>query len=526
MKKFIAIVLALVMTFALCGFTYDRGGDDDIVYTALGDSASNGYGTQEYGYSRTYRYNFRSPVAYPDKFAAALGIDIYDTEHFHQDCTAGLRSEDLLWLLDPEGYPGDAYTWDTAFSQGVMNQFAKDGIRSAQQMSDLYIQHVIDADIITLDIGLNNFGNFLAWQAQDYLNSGTLFSEVSLTPEMYALLKTPEFVEMHDAFLQLFSGLEIAGFSGDKIVCLVENLLHSLVYSYVDNFRCFDAIIERIYELNPDCELYVLGLYDCFPELYITNDMINIGRLNRMMMELVNLHYKALAPHCNEYVYVDVLDTPNFGLPKNLTDPNFLDAFMENMGAAAHPSYDGHEYMFHQLYNAYMTPFKDVCGSDQAAVGYAFGSGLMEPVKDLQFMPLLLADRAEVANALYVKAGCPDVSGMTEPFLDVTAKTEYYDAIVWAYNNGIMVGTSSKLFAPDLSINRSSLASVLYKAAGCPDVQSTVSFKDNALIKSANRTAAQWANAAGALTATGSGFFNPGLLITRADLAEALYALR
>lgn len=60
MKKFkkpLSLLLALVMLFALILPTF-AAGKDTLVYTALGDSASNGYGMQEYG-SRTYIYGKR-----------------------------------------------------------------------------------------------------------------------------------------------------------------------------------------------------------------------------------------------------------------------------------------------------------------------------------------------------------------------------------------------------------------------------------------------------------------------------------
>lgn len=521
MKRIVSIILVLIMTFALCGFTYERGDNgDELVYTALGDSASNGYGMKEYG-DRTYIYGQVVDASYPALFAKAIGAT-----KFNQDCLSGLRSEDLRYLLDPERYGGDAYTWATTFGNYVMSSIANEGIRDVKHLSDLYIQHVTEADVITLDIGLNNFGNFLFWQAQDYLNTGAPFDEVSLNPEMEAMLKTPEFMKMHDALMDLFSGIDIAGLGGDQIAYLVENLLHSLVYSYVDHLNSFDAIVNRIYELNPDCELYVLGLYDCFPELYVTGDMINIGALNTMMMKSINTHLKSFAPHCCEYVYVDVLNTEIFGVPKNLTDPDFLVKFGENNGAAVHPSYAGHQYMFEKLYAKYCVPFIDVKKGDDCfdAVAYAYSVGAMGPELKSSFMPLSLADRDEAAQALYVMAGCPDVSGMTEPFIDVKPSSEYYDAIVWAYNAGIMKGTSSKVFSPELSINRSSMAVVLWRMAGSPAAGS-VSFKDKALIASANRTAAQWA-VENSLMSASKNYFNPGLLITRADLAQIIYAMK
>lgn len=522
MKKFkkpLSLLLALVMLFALILPTF-AAGKDTLVYTALGDSASNGYGMQEYG-SRTYIYGKKVSGAYPTLFANAIGATTY-----YQDCLSGLRSEDLRYLLDPQRYKGDSYTWSTTFGSYVMDSIALDGIFSVTDLSSRYIQHVTEADVITLDIGLNNFGNFLFWQAQDYLNSGTPFDEVSLNPEMMAMLKTPILTEIRSELMRFLSKIEIAGLTADKITYLVENLLHSFVYSYVDHLRSFDAIVERIYELNPDVDLYVLGLYDSFPKLYIANDMVNIGKLNTMLMESVNDHLKYFAPHCCEYVYVDVLNTKIFGVPTNVTDPNFLVKFGENNGAAVHPSYDGHLYMYNQLMAKYRVPYKDVKSGDSAfdAIAYASKIGAIEADCGNYFLPDLITNRAAIANAIYVMAGRPSTAGMSEPFLDVTKSTEYYDAILWTYNNGILSGTSSRVFSPGLSANRSTLAAALYAYAGSPAV-GAVSIKDIGIVKSAHRNAAKWAVNQGIFCLNSLGYLNPGLLVTREDLARAVYAL-
>lgn len=120
-------------------------------------------------------------------------------------------------------------------------------------------------------------------------------------------------------------------------------------------------------------------------------------------------------------------------------------------------------------------------------------------------------------------AGSPDVSGMSEPFTDVRSSTAYYDAIVWAYNNGIMGATTGKLFSPGVSINRSSLSAALYAFAGSP-ADSSAAFKDNSLIKSVNRNAAAWVVENGIMKAS-NGYFNPGLVVSRESLAVSLYAL-
>ncbi len=508
------------MMFALCGFTYQHNGDSDsLIYTALGDSASNGYGMTEYG-TRTYIYGQVVDGAYPALFAKAIGATT-----FNQDCLSGLRSEDLLYLLNPEGYAGDAYTHDTAFGNYVMSSIRNDGIMSFEQLSDMYIQHVTEADVITLDIGLNNFGNFLTTQINHFLGtySGAPY-DLKLDCAMLDFLDSEAIQQLREALL---GGIEITdGITADKAVELVESLLQWLAYTYVDNFKCFDAIIERIYELNPDCELYVLGLYDCFPELYISEDIsLNLGALNTLAMKSVNLHYKSLAPHCKEYIYVDVLNTEIFGIPKYITDPQFLDKFTADNGKAAHPSYAGHQYMFEQLMAKYNVPFSDISADDwyYDGVRYCYVNDIMQGTTDTKFSPNQIVSRAQMATILYRMAGSPDVSGLEEPFIDVSDSHWAHDAIVWAYNEGVVKGFADLIYAPGVYVSRGQMVTMLYRYAGSPEVSGELSFKDAAFIPNAYKDAIQWASENGIVNGYESGNFNSALDLSRGQMAEIIY---
>ncbi len=517
-KRLIALLLAIVMVFALCGFTYQhKGTEDSLVYTALGDSASNGYGMEEYG-SRTYIYGQVVDAAYPAMFAEAIGATT-----FNQDCLSGLRSEDLLYLLDPEGYAGDAYTHDTAFGDYVMSSIRNDGIMSVERLSDLYIQHVTEADVITLNIGLNNFGNFLTTQINHFLGTydGPPY-DLKLDIAALDFLDSEAVQQLREALLPMLSNIEITeGITADKAVELVESLLQWFAYTYVDNYKCFDAIIERIYELNPDCELYVLGMYDVLSELYLTEDSINIGKLVTHMMKSINTHIKYFAPHCNEYIYVDIMDTENFGLPKSITDPEFLDKFTADNGKAVHPSYAGHQYIFEQLMAKYNVPFKDVAADAwyYDGVRYCYVNDIMQGTSDVKFSPNQIVTRAQMATILYRMAGSPDVSGLEEPFLDVSDSHWAHDAIVWAYNEGVVKGFANFLFAPGLYVSRGQMVTMLYRYAGSPEVSGELSFKDAAFIPKAYRDAILWASENGIVNGYENGNFNSALDLNRAQMA-------
>ena len=66
----------------------------------------------------------------------------------------------------------------------------------------------------------------------------------------------------------------------------------------------------------------------------------------------------------------------------------------------------------------------------------------------------------------------------TMPFADVKTGAYYYDAVLWAMENGITYGTSAVAFSPDATCTRAQIVSFLYRYVGSPAVQSGAVFSD------------------------------------------------
>ena len=70
--------------------------------------------------------------------------------------------------------------------------------------------------------------------------------------------------------------------------------------------------------------------------------------------------------------------------------------------------------------------------------------------------------RAMLVAVLYRMSGSPSVAGMTAPFTDVPADQWYTEAVVWAYNCGVVSGTSATTFAPGQNITREQMMTMFY----------------------------------------------------------------
>lgn len=112
--------------------------------------------------------------------------------------------------------------------------------------------------------------------------------------------------------------------------------------------------------------------------------------------------------------------------------------------------------------------FTDVKESDwfAAAVLKAYQKGWMKGKSDGVFAPNANITREEFAQILYAHSGKP-AAGSENPFSDVKSGQWYTDAVLWAYQNGIVAGKKDKagnpIFGVSQNINREELASMLYK---------------------------------------------------------------
>ena len=92
-------------------------------------------------------------------------------------------------------------------------------------------------------------------------------------------------------------------------------------------------------------------------------------------------------------------------------------------------------------------------------IRYCVTHQLMSGIGNNLFGPKLTTTRAQIVQILYNLEGEPKVSGTT-PFTDLT-QDWYQDAILWAYQTGVVAGTSSTTFEPDLPVTREQIAVIL-----------------------------------------------------------------
>ena len=169
-------------------------------------------------------------------------------------------------------------------------------------------------------------------------------------------------------------------------------------------------------------------------------------------------------------------------------------------------------------------PFTDV--STEAyyfdAVLWAVEKGITKGTSDTTFSPDASCTRAQMVTFLWRAAGEPKAKSTTHAFTDVDKDAYYYEALLWAVENGITNGTSDTTFSPDAVCNRGQMATLLYRNAKTPSVSGNHDFTDvkadayynNAII---------WAADQKITNGTSDTTFSPDADCTRGQMVTFLY---
>ncbi len=167
-------------------------------------------------------------------------------------------------------------------------------------------------------------------------------------------------------------------------------------------------------------------------------------------------------------------------------------------------------------------PFDDVSYSDYCgeAVEWAVEQGVTVGTSDTTFSPNDTCTRAEIITFLYRAAGSPDIGGTENPFSDVSEDDYYYSAVLWAYANGL--DDSTETFSPADPCTRAMVVEFLWRFAGSPTTETTSAFTDVSAGDSCAEAVA-WALAQGVTTGTTETTFSPDDTCTRGQIVTFLY---
>ena len=156
------------------------------------------------------------------------------------------------------------------------------------------------------------------------------------------------------------------------------------------------------------------------------------------------------------------------------------------------------------------------------AVLWAVENSITTGASASRFDPNGICTRAQAVTFLWRTAGSPKPETRTMPFTDVPVGSYYYDAVLWAVENGITKGTSDTTFSPNMTCTRAQIVAFLWRSEKSPaagtanpfaDVKSTAYYADAVL----------WAVKENITKGTTNTTFSPNADCTRAQIVTFLW---
>ena len=156
------------------------------------------------------------------------------------------------------------------------------------------------------------------------------------------------------------------------------------------------------------------------------------------------------------------------------------------------------------------------------AVEWAVKNGITKGTTATTFSPNATCTRAQAVTFLWRTAGSPEPETRAMPFTDVPVGSYYYDAVLWAVENGITKGTSDATFSPNMTCSRAQIVAFLWRSEKSPAAGTANPFAD---VKSDAyyADAVLWAVKENITKGTTSTTFSPNADCTRAQIVTFLW---
>jgi len=396
-KQLLCVIMAITMLASVSAVFAQSAVPHYDTYLCLGDSIASGFGPD----ADSRHGGEKVEHAYHTKVAKAVGA-----KEFIQLAYPAMRTHELRDMLD-ESYEGDTAMY-------ALMSFVDD--HSMEEWRSMYTEAIKKADLITLDIGTNDFFSIPLFTMLAALRAESPLDLSYITDKVDPETSTGKFITK-------IAGLAAEGANLPTAVPTYLTTLQSCCQAFMENW---DAICGMIYELNPDVKLVAVGRMNPFYTVKITDkDLIQVGHALDVISATMNTFVKYQSAYASRYTYVDVMGTECYQVPA-LTDDNFL----ANLTVNVHPTHAGHEYMTSQILKALEQETPDEPKQEQ---------------KEDQ-------DKAPEQEADQNNAQEPEEPVF--PFTDVLRTSWYYPEVYYVWSHNLMSGMSDTVFAPNSETTR------------------------------------------------------------------------
>lgn len=179
-------------------------------------------------------------------------------------------------------------------------------------------------------------------------------------------------------------------------------------------------------------------------------------------------------------------------------------------------------------YLFYEKMFDDVYEVDYyyEPVRWAVKNGITDGWTEVLFAPNMACTRGQVVTFLWRAAGQPEAETKKCPFTDVAENAYYYEAVLWAVENGITDGWTEVQFAPDMECTRGQIVTFIWRAAGQPKAKTVTCAFEDVAENAYYYEAVLWAVENGITDGWTDVQFAPDMECTRGQIVTFLYRAR
>ena len=350
--RLLSLCLAIVLTaglLAINGFAVSEKKYG--VYTAIGDSIPAGYGLDGFD---TKSHECWNGGIIADSYPVLLADEL-DTDVYNPMSRPGFRTVELRALLD-DTYSGDEYTTDMLLPtlQISAQEFSAYGAELTEAIKS--------SDLITLELGSNDIFTYAVMSMEAYIAKQQGVDKTELSE---ARSYMSNFETLDKAFSKLMDMAKKLNVTAGAVSLFTADMMKGYVNFKINLPKC----VKAIYALNPDVELLVVGMYNPFRDVKLTDQsLLKIGSAADQFVGLMNVYMKTLCPYAYKYTYVDVTDAQVYQFSSVVSGeiPNEL---LKNV----HPTVAGHRYIADQIIAA--LPAGTASNSSSAsAAGVATGA--------------------------------------------------------------------------------------------------------------------------------------------------------
>ncbi len=565
----LAMIIALLCPIAIADNepTVKTASSEKHAYTFIGDSIPSGfslrYDTQwnsEVIYDtirNAYVYWKRPlgmhqvvPASYPALVGEALGIksDNQINSYYNNLARCGVRTQEILRFMDPAYNAQMAKDPDDEGNRKILNEGGYTGMtkRELEDLCNMFNDYVANSKLVTLEIGSNDVAHAVLDIAPYQLQK--VLDQEAKGISVYALLRRSEEILNNGGDLTaiLLQAVKWA----EQLRVLPETLAvysSSLITAASDMLSNYQKIINKIYDLNKDCTLVVVGAYNPFADLKLTDiGLVKVGKLMDGLIDFENTNLKSMSPNRNfDYRFADISDVKLNGFTRSAMDfilsNDLADFNMEYTETEGTPSDEPVPEGAYRILvasseggaiNVVPTSAKP---GETVSVQIASASGFH--LKDLYYYgdqtPRTsltpdangMATFAMPAEKVTVTASfeSDNAGDPLAVFTDVNKGDWFYDPVKYVVMKGYMAGTSANTFGPNEALTRAMVVQILYAIKSKPPVEKRAGFTD---VPSGEwyYDAVSWAADKGIVAGFEDNTFRPNQNVTREELATMLRA--